>query len=294
MDETSGSTVPRRQLGRLLTQLREEAAVTLDAAAEELDCSRQKIWRIEKGLVPARVIDVRALCTRYGVAEEVTELVLGLARETRATGWWHSYGSAVPTWFSLYVGLEERARQVRMYNGELIPGLLQTRAYATELFRRKSPTMPPEEREKLVTVRLQRQNVLTRRLPPAPTLRVVLSEAVLLRSPLDRAGMGDQLRHLLEAGDRDNISIRVLPLAAGPSLASETGAFVILDFPAAFGRVATEPTTIYVEGITGALYLDKPAEVAAYAYVWSDLDSRALDERQSARLIGETIGERYA
>ncbi|GAB3161063.1 helix-turn-helix transcriptional regulator [Micromonospora sonneratiae] len=286
--------MPRRQLGRLLTQFREEAGVTLDAAAEALDCSRQKVWRIEKGLVPVRIIDGRAMCARYGVPAELTEIVIGLAKETRAKGWWHSYGDAVPTWFSLYVGLEERARQLRQYDGELIPGLLQTREYATEMFRRKSPTMPVAEREKLVAVRLQRQNVLTRRLPPAPVLKVMLSEAVLLRSPLDRAGMGDQLRHLLEVGTRDNISIRVLPLAVGPSLASETGAFVILDFPTTFGRYATEPTTVYIEGITGALYLDRPAEVTAYEQVWSSLDALAPDEGQSASMIREILGERYA
>ncbi len=292
--ETEGSTVPRRELGSLLTQLREEASLTLDAAAEALDCSRQKIWRIEKGLVPLRIVDGRVLCERYGVSDELTEIVLGLAKATRAKGWWHSYGDAVPAWFSLYVGLEERAREIRHYNGELIPGLLQTREYAAELFRRKNPRMTAAELEKLVAVRLQRQLLLARRLPPAPTLRVMLSEAVLRRPALDRAGMGDQLRHLLEAGVRENISVRVLPLAVGPSLASETGNFVILGFPANFGRIATEPTTIYVEGITGALYLDRPAEVTAYEHAWSDLEVRTLDERESAEMIAEIIGECYA
>jgi transcriptional regulator with XRE-family HTH domain len=174
-DETTGSTVPRRQLGRLLTQLREDAAVTLDAAAEALDCSRQKIWRIEKGLVPVRVVDARVMCDLYRVSEEMTAIVAGLAKETRAKGWWHSYGDVVPSWFSLYVGLESSAAALRQYDAELIPGLLQTREYATELFRRKNPSMTGEEREKLVAVRLQRQHILVRRLPSAPTLKVVLT-----------------------------------------------------------------------------------------------------------------------
>nr|WP_323178485.1 Scr1 family TA system antitoxin-like transcriptional regulator [Micromonospora lupini] len=140
-DETSGSTVPRRQLGRLLTQLRVDAAVTLDAAAEALDCSRQKVWRIEKGLVPVRVVDARAMCALYRVPDDMRDIVAGLAKETRAKGWWHSYGDVVPSWFSLYVGLESSASVLRQYDAELIPGLLQTREYAGELFRRKNPTL---------------------------------------------------------------------------------------------------------------------------------------------------------
>ncbi|MEU5905945.1 helix-turn-helix transcriptional regulator [Micromonospora sp. NPDC047467] len=292
-DETSGSTVPRRQLGRLLTQLREDASVTLEAAAEALDCSRQKVWRIEKGLVPVRVVDARAMCALYRVPEDMKEIVAGLAKETRATGWWHSYGDVVPSWFSLYVGLESSATTLRQYDAELIPGLLQTREYATELFRRKNPTMSGEAREKLVEVRLQRQGILVRRLPPAPALRVVLSEAVLRRTIPDRRAMAGQLRHLLDVAALPNVCLRVLPLAAGPPLASETGTFVLLGFPQAFGRASCEPTTVYVENITGALYLDKPAEVAAYEHVWSDLEALASSEAESEKMITSIIEEHH-
>ncbi|MER7269105.1 helix-turn-helix domain-containing protein [Micromonospora carbonacea] len=291
-DETSGSTVPRRQLGRLLTQLREGASVSLDAAAEGLDCSRQKVWRIEKGLVPVRVVDARAMCEIYRAPEDMKAIVTGLAKETRAKGWWHSYGEIVPPWFSLYVGLESTATLMRRYDSELIPGLLQTREYAAELFRRKNPTMTEAEREKLVEVRMHRQHVLTRRLPSAPTLKAVLSEAVLRRTIPDRRAMAGQLRHLLDMAALPNVSLRVLPLAAGPPLASETGTFVVLDFPQAFGRASTEPTTVYLENITGALYLDRPAEVAAYEHVWSDLEMLASDEAESEKMINMIIEER--
>ncbi|MFE0593098.1 helix-turn-helix domain-containing protein [Micromonospora echinospora] len=292
-DETSGSTVPRRQLGRLLTELREEAGVPLDAAAAALDCSRQKVWRIEKGLVPVRVVDARVMCERYRVPADVTAIVVGLARETRAGGWWHSYGDVVPSWFSLYVGLEASASMLRRYDSELIPGLLQTREYADELFRRKNPHLSTEEREKLIAVRLQRQRVLVRRLPGAPVLKVVLSEAVLRRSISDRAAMADQLRHLLDVAALPNVHLRVLPLAAGPPLASETGTFVLLDFPRAVGRASTEPTTVYVENLTGALYLDRPAEIAAYEHVWRDLETLAPTEAESGRLITSIIEEHH-
>ncbi|MGW3794940.1 helix-turn-helix domain-containing protein [Micromonospora arida] len=293
VDETGGSTVPRRQLGRLLTQLREDASVTLDAVAKALDCSRQKVWRIEKGLVPVRVVDARGMCVLYRVTDALGEIVASLAKETRARGWWHSYGDVVPSWFSLYVGLESSAAALRQYDAELIPGLLQTREYASELFRRKNPTMRDEDREKLVEVRLQRQGILVRRLPTAPTLRVVLSEAVLRRTIPDRRAMVQQLRHLLDVAALPNVSLRVLPLAAGPPLASETGTFVLLDFPQAFGRASTEPTTVYLENITGALYLDKPAEVAAFEHVWSDLEALASGEAESEKMITSITEEHH-
>ncbi|MBQ1025529.1 DUF5753 domain-containing protein [Micromonospora sp. C95] len=178
--------------------------------------------------------------------------------------------------------------------GERRQWLLQTREYATELFRRKNPTMTVDEREKLVAVRLQRQHILVRRLPSAPTLKVVLSEAVLRRTIPDRRAMVEQLRHLLDVAALPTVSLRVLPLAAGPPLACETGTFVLLDFPRPLGRASTEPTTVYLENITGALYLDKPAEVAAFEHVWSDLETLAPDAAESEKLVQTIIEEHHA
>jgi transcriptional regulator with XRE-family HTH domain len=262
-DETEGSTVPRRQLGRLLTQLREEALVTLDATAAAMDCSRQKVWRIEKGMVPVRTPDLKVMCELYGVSGEMAAVVTGLAKETRAKGWWHSYGDSIPAWFSLYVSLETAASAFRYHASHLIPGLLQTREYATDVFLRNQPEMSEEELENAVALRLQRQSLLLRRLPPAPTLDVILSDAVLRRPAPDRTAIIGQLRHLLDAVELPNVSVRVLPLAAGPPLGAEAGSFILLNFPPPRGRNTAEPTTVYVEGLTGALYLDKPSEVAA-------------------------------
>ncbi|MFG1801956.1 helix-turn-helix domain-containing protein [Micromonospora carbonacea] len=291
--ETHGSTVPRRQLGRLLTQLRESAHVSIDAAAGELDCSRQKLWRIERGLTSAKTPDVRMLCELYQATPDQARVLLGLAEVSRAEGWWHAHGSSVPSWFSLYVGLENAASGIRYYHAELVPGLLQTPGYATALFRHNRPELGEEERKRAVGFRLQRQGLLARRLPPAPELTVILSEAVLRRPVPGRAVMADQLRHLLAVGQRHNITVRVLPLAAGPPLAAEAGTFVLLDFPLSALGAPTEPPTVYVEGLTGALYLDQPAEIAAYERVWSGLDSLALGEGQSAELIDAIRGECY-
>ncbi|MBM0231368.1 helix-turn-helix domain-containing protein [Micromonospora sp. STR1_7] len=292
MAEGVGSTVPRRQLGPLLRQYRNEAGVTLDAAAEALEYSRQKIWRIECGTGSVRVLDVRAMCELYGVSPEMTATMRGLAVETRSKGWWHAYGDAVPSWFELYVGLESAASHLRQYEETLVPGLLQNRLYALGLARLDQPSITEDERERLVEVRLQRQALLTRRLPRPPRLETVLSEAVLRRVVAGRNVMIGQLTRLLEVATMPNVSVRVLPLIAGPHAGAVAGSFVILDFPPTnSGHGAPEPSVAYSESLTGALYLDKPEELAAFNGVWRSLERLALDEAQSTDMIKRVIGE---
>ncbi|MEU4477745.1 helix-turn-helix transcriptional regulator [Micromonospora sp. NPDC023966] len=290
MAEDIGSTVPRRQLGRLLRQYRTEAGVTLDAAAEALEYSRQKIWRIECGLGAVRVLDVKAMCELYGISAELTEAMKGLAAETKSKGWWHAYGDAVPSWFELYVGLESAAAHLREYGDNLIPGLLQTRAYALALYQPGS-RLSVQERERAVEVRLQRQTLLTRRLPQPPRLDTALSEAVLRRTVRGPGVMTGQLTRLLEASELPNVSLRVVPLAAGPHPGSVAGSFVILDFPASKGGRVPEPSVVYSESLTGALYLDKPEELRAYENAWAGLDVLALSEAESRDMIKRVIGE---
>ncbi|MBM0255701.1 helix-turn-helix transcriptional regulator [Micromonospora sp. 4G55] len=291
MTEDVGSTVPRRQLGRLLRQFRTEAGVTLDAAAEALEYSRQKIWRIESGLGPVRVLDVKAMCELYHVSPEMTEAMRGLAAETKSKGWWHAYGDAVPSWFELYVGLESAASRLRGYDESLIPGILQTKEYAHGLYR-LGRTLSDQDRERAVEVRLQRQALLTRRLPAAPRLESVLSEAVLRRAVGGPAVMSAQLDHLLKLSELPNVSVRVLPLTSGPQPGAVAGTFMILDFPATKGgRAAPEPSIVYSESLTGALYLDKPDELAAYERVWKGLDALALGEAESKDMIKRITGE---
>ncbi|MEV4727374.1 MULTISPECIES: helix-turn-helix domain-containing protein [Micromonospora] len=289
MAEDMGSTVPRRRLGRALRDLRTEAGITLDAAAEALECSRQKVWRIESGLGPARSIDVRAMCELYRAKNELTRALIALAGETRAKGWWHAYGDAIPDWFELYVGLESAASHIRRYDEALIPGLFQTRDYALAVYQHREE-VTEDERERLVQVRLQRQSLLTRRLPVAPRLEVVISEAALLRIVGDRPTMAAQLRHLLDVGERDRVGIRVLPLSVGLHRGVEAGTFVMLEFPLG-NRATPDPSVVYSESWTGALYLDRPDEFAAYEKVWSSLDQLALDEGQSRNLINKIATE---
>jgi len=285
------STMPRRRLGLALKELRERAGMTQDVAAAAVNGSRYKIWRIEKGQVAVDPNDVKILCNLYGANARITQGLAGLATATGQPGWWHAYGDTVPTWFSLYVGLETAATRIRIFNTNLVPGLLQTRRYATAIYENRA-AMSAEDKTRAVEVRMHRQTLLTRQYPDPPDVDVVLCEPVLRRTIRDRRAMAEQLHHLAAMSDRANVTLRVLPLEAGPTLANEAGAFVVLDFPTGNSRGAVhEPSTVYEEGLTGALYLNKAGEVEAYEEVWSVLDARSFDERESKQIILRIAGE---
>ncbi|MET8354528.1 helix-turn-helix transcriptional regulator [Micromonospora sp. NPDC005206] len=289
MADDMGSTVPRRQLGRALRELRTEARMTLDGAADAMQCSRQKMWRIETGLGPVRALDVKVMCELYGATPDLAGALTALANETKAKGWWHSYGDAVPDWFELYVGLESAASRLRGYDESLIPGLLQTEAYARGVFQNRTD-VSEDELEQFISIRLQRQVLLRRRLPKTPQLSSVLAEALLIKQIGSRTVMADQLRHLNDLAGLPNISIRILPLSVGAHYGALAGTFMMLDFPLT-NRVVPEPSVVYSESLTGALYLDRPEEIAAYEKAWASITSLALDEQQSRQLINKIVGE---
>jgi len=288
MSET-GSTVPRRQVGRLMRQLREQAGISLMAAAEELEFSRARMYRIENGEVPVRKHDVIAMCTVYNAPPRMTEVLIGLAQESKSKGWWHAYGDVVPAWFELYVGMEQAAGRLRSFAPTVIPGLLQTREYAEWVFRE---WIGADEAavDNAVAMRLERQSLLIRSRPLAPQLDVIIDEGVLRRAIPDAAGMRKQLAHLINVHNRPNVRVQVIPFAAGPHTAASSGQFTLLEFPAV-GTASPEPTTIYCESLTGALYLDKLSEVETYDSIWSGLAGIALSQADSDDLIGAIIKE---
>jgi hypothetical protein len=247
------------------------------------------MYRIENGEVSLRRHDVLAMCSVYGAPAEITEVLVGLARESKAKGWWHAYGDVVPAWFELYVGMETAAERLRHYAPGVIPGLLQNPEYAECLFRLRTDLDEAGVRN-AVAVRLERQSLLRRHSPPPPRLDVIVDEGVLRRTIADTFGMQKQLAHLVNISQRPGVNIRVVPFGAGPHRASSAGSFTILDFPTV-GAAAPEPTTIYCENLTGALYLDKPREVETYGGIWSELEQVALDRSASDDLIGTIIKE---
>lgn len=283
---SSGSTVPRRQLGRYLRQYREGAKKTIKDAYEHIECSQQKIWRLEKGdpNVVVKSTEVKLLCDFYSVPPEIKEALVSLSKETKVKGWWHAYGEVIPDWFELYVGLETAANRLRKYETTLVPGLLQAHAYIEAAVRAEIPKVAEDVVESRIRIKQERQGLLTRSFPPPPQLDVILAEAAV-RAKLDAPGaMQQQLWHLLKATDElPHVRVRVLP-SVGPHSAAGAGSFTILEFPPS-DRGSGEPPTVYSENITGALYLDHPRELAIYEQVWAELEALALDERDSKEMI---------
>lgn len=245
------------------------------------------MYRIESGQAPIRVLDVDQMCRLYGTSAEMTEVMKSLAKESKSKGWYHSYGEAIPRWFELYVGLESAASRIRTYEHAVVPGLLQTPTYAEQAIRTR-PDLPSEEVAKLVELRAERQRLLRRKRPAAPILDVVLEEALLHKNV---PGMRAQIERLLDASTTPNISVRVMPLGGKLSQVVTSGSFVILDFPK-IGLRPAEPTTVYNEGLSGALYLDRIAEVRTYADAWNSLTAQALDADDSRKAL-LTIKEKY-
>jgi transcriptional regulator with XRE-family HTH domain len=284
----AGSTVPRRQLGRYLRDLRSEAGLTVRAAAKQLERSEPTMWRIEAGLVSVRSVEVEIMCRLYGATDDITKALMALARETKAKGWWQTYGDVVPEWFDLFVGLEAAATRMSQYEHSLIPGLFHTEAYARTLINAEHPEESAEETARRLSLRMGRQAILRRPIDP-PVIRVALREAVF-RSPVGGpVVMAGQLDHLAEVSELPNVSLRVIPAEIGYHPGLSTGAFTILRFPLNGGGVDSEPPTIYQEMYTGALYLDKPAEVDRFDAAFEAIWDRALGERSSRDLIGRTV-----
>src|SRR5712692_7860906 len=227
--ETTGSTVPRRQLGRYLRELRNRERLTVKVAAEKLEWSEAKIWRIETGQTSLRSLDVEAMCKIYGAPAGLTEALMGLAKETKARGWWHAYGDVIPEGFDVYIGLEEAASLLSMYQSELVPGLLQTEDYARTVIRSGKPGEDDEQVDRLVHVRIARQALVQRATAPLE-LRAALNEAVIRRPVGGPAVMAAQLDRLAQAAEMPNVSLRVVPFSAGLHHGVMSGPFYILRF----------------------------------------------------------------
>lgn len=265
----SGPTVVRRQLGRRLRRLREASGRGEREIEEKLQISRTKLWRIESGTVPVKVPDVRALCWFYGADGEFTDALAALTVGTGGQGWWEEYSDVVPDWFRLYVGLEGAASRIRSYDGEIVPGALQTAEYARAVFHAARPDENEDAIRRHLAVRMERQETLFRR-RPAPHIDVVLGAGVLAREVGGPEIMAAQLVRLCELNERDHVQVRVLPWSVGAH-AAMVGAFQMLDFDD-----PEDPDVVYVETHTGGRVLEKPAEIQEYDRVFHLIGKQAV------------------
>jgi len=272
-------TVRRLQLGRELRRLREEQGVPREAAAAELECDVSKISRIENGRMTLAPAEVKALLRLYEVDDAETGRIVGIAREARKRSTYR-----VPAWVREYVGLEAEAVEIKAFHLDLVPGLLQTEAYTRAITKAGDPTRHPDEVERLVALRRERQARLQGADPPQ--LWAVLDEAALHRTVGGPAVMREQLQHLLDMTTLPRVSVQVLPFGAGAHAAMGT-AFTIVGLPDPPGG-----EVVVVEGLWSADYVDKQDQIRHYADVFDVLCRAALDEQCTARLINDCMGDR--
>lgn len=262
-------TARRRQLLRELRRLRNESGMTITDAGGVIGKSEAAYYRLESGRVGrVKELEVKALCTAFQADTETTERLVVLAAESRPVrGWWGKDAGA-PKWFETYMGLEAAASELSMWQPMIVPGLLQTPAYARQVI------LDPSEIERRVQLRMTRQEILDR--DSSPRLWVVLDEAVLHRRIGGPEVMRGQLDHLVACSERPNITIQVFPFSAGSHLALVGGPVVILGFPD-----PADPGMVYLESQTGATYVEEPPEIGRYADILNHLRAASLSATES-------------
>ncbi|GGZ79771.1 helix-turn-helix domain-containing protein [Streptomyces echinoruber] len=274
-------TARRRRLSIELKKLREHSGLTCAQVGAALDWSGSKVNRMETGSGRVQPSDIDALCRFYGTSDELREFLKSLAREAKIRGWWQQHGAGVPEWFNIYIGLEQDASVLRQYQCELVPGLMQTAAYARELHT-SDAQMSPEDIDRAVRVRLERQAMLTG--AEAPDAWFVVNEAAFRHVIGDRALMREQLEKVLDSTELPSVTLQVLPFDSGTY--PVTGSFTMLGFPA-----PEDPDLVYRDGITDAVYLEGEHHVREYTRAFDGLRAAALSPQRSVQLIKTILKE---
>jgi transcriptional regulator with XRE-family HTH domain len=272
-EATEGPTVLRILLGSQLRRLREARGISAQAAARAIRGSESKISRIELGRNSIREIDVLDLLTFYGVGAVEREQLLTLAEQANRPGWWHRFNDILPDWFQSYVGMEEAATSIRVYEPQLIPGLLQIPAYTAAVL--ALCDIPLGEAERHVILRKERQHRFSEgRLK----LWAIVEETALRRPVGSKEILHDQIRFLLSLCDRSNLTLQIIPQGMGGH--AVTSGFTILRF-----AEPDLPDVAYLEHLTSALYFDKKADVDRYLLAMERLSVVAAKPAETADIL---------
>jgi transcriptional regulator with XRE-family HTH domain len=282
-EQGTGPTVRRMILGTQLRRLRERAGLTRAAAGDSIRASDSKISRLELGRVGFKDRDVADLLTLYGVTDqEEREQLLRLAKQTNQPGWWHRYNDLMPKWFEDFVGLEEAARQIKTYELQFVPGLLQTEEYARALASHGDPKQANDDVERRVALRIRRQKLLVG--PQAPRLWAIIDESVLYRPIGGPRVLKAQIDQLLELSALSHIALQVVPYSI--SGYHSEGAFTLLSF-----AEPELPNIAYIEHLAGALYLEKLDEIEIYSRAHDQLAVAGDTPDRSRQLLTKRRAE---
>ncbi|MEV7688493.1 helix-turn-helix domain-containing protein [Streptomyces bungoensis] len=274
----SAPTVGQVVLGRRLLDLRERAGLKREEAARVLRVAPATIRRMETAEVALKIPYLQLLLRAYGVPEDESELFVQLAEEANRPGWWQRFHDILPGWFSMYVSLEGAAGLIRSYEPHFVPGLLQTEDYARGVLKSGAiGQTSPDEIERHVALRMQRQELLTR--PDAPRFWAVMDETVLRRPVGGPDVMRAQADALLEAAELPNVTLQVAPFTSGPHPGTY-GPFVLFRF-----AMPELPDMVYSEYLTGAVYLDARTEVATHLEVMDRMAAQAATAQRTKEIL---------
>ncbi|WNE97906.1 helix-turn-helix transcriptional regulator [Streptomyces luomodiensis] len=270
------ATTRRRQLGVMMRKFRARKGMTLEEAGRLVGVSKATVSRYETQEGPVKWPIVDALCREYGASEAEREAVVGLAKDAKRQGWWNSFADSLPESMNLLFTLEDEAVREDHFACLYVPGLLQTRGYTEAVQHASEMRLSAEEIERLVDLRMKRQEILSR--PKPPHLWAILDESVIRRVVGSREVMREQLDHLLRANESPDITLQVLPFAKGAHSAA-MGSFVIL------GGAEPSLDVVYVDIHVGSLFMEKDEELERYRVAFDYLRAQALDMASSSALI---------
>ncbi|WP_030570329.1 helix-turn-helix domain-containing protein [Streptomyces aureocirculatus] len=280
-------TVGQMVLGRRLLGYRETAGLTALQASKAVHVSLTTVTRMEKAETPLKWATVKALLELYDVEAQETEEFLQLTVKANEPGWWQSFSDVLPNWFSIHVSLETAATQLRIYEPHVVPGLLQTRQYAEAVLRAGLPRMTPDVLDRHVTLRMKRQEILTRTRPARPPKVWVVMDETCLRRPVgDRSVMAGQIDRLLEVADLPNLTLQVCPLEAGLHPGA-FGPFHIFRF-----AVPELPDVVSTDMLSGAKYTEDEDAAGLFREALDHMSSvHALDRESTKDFLADARKE---
>ncbi|MFI5782964.1 helix-turn-helix domain-containing protein [Nocardia sp. NPDC051570] len=284
----SGSTLASRVLGRQLQKFRERAGLSQNVMARAAETSPQTYGRLEDGVkhnVPSMMIN--ALCDRLRVSDSERRFLLSLGEEVRHVHkfggkWWRADIDEISSEFDHYMCLHDSARRLTTWSLNLVPGLLQTAGYRREIAWAENPLWTPEQVDHCLSLMTRRQERLT---DSSFEVEAILSEMILRQMIGSTSVMADQLLHLVELGDRPNVTIRVAPFGVANAIGPVAGSFVWMDFSQLPSTKLQEPPAVYVEEYVGRLYLERREEIAPYRDALTRIRRIALNTDETRNLI---------
>jgi transcriptional regulator with XRE-family HTH domain len=282
--ETTSPVVARRRLRAELRRARLDVGLTQEQVAAAMDWSLSKLIRIENGTVGISMNDLKAILAHYKITDEGrTAELIALSRAARERSWWNAYREMSPRLVQL-IEYESASFIIRNFQPMLIPGLLQTKEYATTSIRSLRPEASAQDVSTAVDLRMKRQQLLQQ--PEMPLMFFIVDEAAVRRLVGGQEAMRRQIQRLLDESDKPTVTIEVVPFSAGAHPGMQ-GPFMLFEFPD-----AEDDDALYLEGPKESKWnRDDPEEISSFRERFEVLRELSLGPQGSVDLLRRLLGE---